>query len=86
MPGLLDRAFVILQKRRYAHYHGSVRIDAFEESRMHDPVIRALMPQIRLTIDPKVDAEFPARRAAHVSITTYSGQKFSYYQATMVAW
>ena len=66
----------------HAAHHGSVRIDAFEESRMHDPVIRALLPQIRLTIDPKVDAEFPARRAAHVSITTYSGQKFSYYQAT----
>ena len=49
---------------------------------MHNPAIRALLPQINLTIDPEVDAVFPARRAAHVSITTSSGQKFSYYQPT----
>ena len=43
----------------HAAYFGSVRIDAFEEMRMKDPKIRALMPKISLTVDQQIDDQFP---------------------------
>ena len=41
-----------------------------------------MLGQIDLSIDPAVDAEFPARRAAHVSITTKDGRQLTHYQPT----
>jgi 2-methylcitrate dehydratase PrpD len=48
--------------------HGSVRLAAFEAGRLDDVAIRALMARIRLVVDPEIDAAFPGRRAARVSI------------------
>ena len=66
----------------HAAHYGSVRIEAFEAERMADPAIRAMLGQINLGIDPAVDAEFPARRAAHVSVTTKDGRQLTHYQPT----
>ena len=66
----------------HAAHYGSVRIEAFEAERMADPAIRAMLGQINLSIDPAVDAEFPARRAAHVSVTTKDGRQLTHYQPT----
>ena len=66
----------------HAAYFGSVRIDAFELVRMKDPKIRALMPKISLTFDQEIDDQFPARRAARVSVTSTAGGVFTHHQHT----
>ena len=66
----------------HAALYGSVRIDAFEASRIADPALRAMLPKIHVTADPEIDAAFPAQRAAHVTITTPSGATFSHFQPT----
>lgn len=66
----------------HAAYFGSVRIDAFEPTRMQDPAIRALLACINVTIDQQIDAQFPARRAARISVTTRSGGVFTHDQHT----
>jgi 2-methylcitrate dehydratase PrpD len=48
--------------------HGSVRLAAFEESRMSDPATRSLMQKISVGLDPELDATFPRQRAARVAI------------------
>jgi 2-methylcitrate dehydratase PrpD len=60
--------------------HGSVRLSAFEPSRLNDPATRALMQRIRKSLDPEVDAGFPARRAARVEITLHDGRRLSHLQ------
>ena len=60
--------------------HGSVRLAAFEPARMNDPVTRALMKKIELTIDPELDAAFPNQRAARVAIDTTDGRSVEYLQ------
>src|ERR1043166_4453647 len=44
--------------------HGSVRLAAFDQERIEDPATRALMKRIRVSLDPALDAAFPAQRAA----------------------
>ena len=66
----------------HAALFASVRIDAFDPARIADPAIRALLPLIKVTTDSAIDAAFPARRAANVTITTKSGITFDRYQPT----
>jgi 2-methylcitrate dehydratase PrpD len=66
----------------HAAYFGSVRINAFEEMRMKDQEIRALMPKISLTLDQQIDDQFPVRRAARVSVTSKAGGVFIHDQHT----
>jgi 2-methylcitrate dehydratase PrpD len=49
--------------------HGSVRLAAFEQSRLNDPMTRALMAKVVPTVDAELDATFPHQRAARVAIT-----------------
>lgn len=60
--------------------HGSVRLTAFEPSRVNDPATRALMQRIDKALDPEVDAAFPGRRAARVSILLCDGRRFTHLQ------
>ena len=60
--------------------HGSVRLAAFEPERMVDPVTRALMQSIDVVVDPEIDAAFPGRRAARVTMETADGRKTEYFQ------
>ena len=60
--------------------HGSVRLAAFEPARMRDRVTRALMKRIEVTIDPQLDAAFPAQRAARVAIETRDGREDEHLQ------
>ena len=66
----------------HAAYFGSVRIDAFELLRIQAPAIRALLPRIKLVVDNQLDAEFPARRAARITVTTEAGGVFTHDQRT----
>ncbi len=60
--------------------HGSVRLAAFEPERMADPVTRALMQRIDVVVDPDIDAAFPGRRAARITMETSDGRKAEYFQ------
>lgn len=60
--------------------HGSVRLSAFEPDRLNDPATRALMQRISKALDPEVDAAFPGRRAARVSITLRDGRVLTHLQ------
>lgn len=60
--------------------HGSVRMAAYEPDRLDDPVVRAFMQRIDVTVDPELDALFPRQRAARVEIETHDGKRFDYLQ------
>jgi 2-methylcitrate dehydratase PrpD len=62
--------------------HGSVRLAAFGPDRLTDPATRTLMKKIHLTVDPELDAAFPGRRAARVTIKTRDGRCAQYFQPT----
>ncbi len=60
--------------------HGSVRLSAFEPGRLSDPATRGLMLRISKALDAEVDAGFPARRAARVTITLRDGRVLTHLQ------
>ncbi|KRB93587.1 MmgE/PrpD family protein [Noviherbaspirillum sp. Root189] len=62
--------------------HGSVRLAAFLPERLNDPVTRALMQKIRLTIDPELDAAFPGKRAARITFRLRDGSSAQHLQPT----
>ncbi len=62
--------------------HGKVRLAAFGADRLADPQIRALMQRVELSIDPELDAIFPNRRAARVTIVTHRGETREFLQPT----
>jgi 2-methylcitrate dehydratase PrpD len=62
--------------------HGSVRLSAFDASRLADPAIRQLMQRIELCVDPEIDAVFPGKRAAHIHIQTRDGRRGEHLQPT----
>ena len=62
--------------------HGSVRLAAFEPSRLEDPVTRELMRRIDVTVDPELDAAFPAQRAARIAIEARDGRRGEHLQPT----
>jgi 2-methylcitrate dehydratase PrpD len=66
----------------HALSRGAVRLDAFSAERLADPAIRALMARIETTVDPELDAAFPGRRAARVSIDWRDGACDSCLQPT----
>jgi 2-methylcitrate dehydratase PrpD len=66
----------------HALRHGSVRLAAFEPEPLKDPATRALMQCINASIDPELDAAFPAQRAARVTIETRDGRRHAVLQPT----
>jgi 2-methylcitrate dehydratase PrpD len=66
----------------HALRHGSVRLAAFEPECLGDPTTRALMRCIDASIDPVLDAAFPAQRAAQVVVATRDGRSHSQLQPT----
>ena len=63
----------------HALIHGSVRLNAFDEDRLHDPKLRALMRKVYLREDPAHTADFPGKRAAHVAVTTTHGERIEHF-------
>lgn len=62
--------------------HGSVRLGAFDATRMTDPATRSLMSRIELAVDPEIDTLFPGQRAARVTMTTHDGRSETFLQPT----
>src|SRR5688500_1646 len=63
--------------------HGSVRLAAFEPERLNDMKTKKLMERIQLSVDPELDAAFPAQRAARVAIRA-AGQREEFLQPTRI--
>ncbi len=61
---------------------GSVRLRAFEEERLRDPVLRRLMDRTTLTVDPQFDATFPKQRAARVTVVDGDGNEHEHVRTT----
>jgi 2-methylcitrate dehydratase PrpD len=58
----------------HALLYGAVRLNAFEDRRLADPAIRALMARTQLHADPQLSAGFPGMRAARVQVTLRGGR------------
>ena len=63
--------------------HGSVRLAAFEPDRLGHQATKRLMDRIRLSVDPELEAAFPAQRAARVAIRA-RGKREEWLQPTRV--
>ncbi|GAA1169660.1 MmgE/PrpD family protein [Pseudonocardia alaniniphila] len=61
---------------------GSVRLQAFTEERLSDPVLRDLVGRTRLAVDPEYDAAFPGQRAARVTIIDKDGTETHHIRNT----
>lgn len=63
----------------HAAVYGAVRLSAFSEERLQDPVIRNLMKKVTLTADDELSASFPGVRAARVNVALRNGESFEYF-------
>jgi 2-methylcitrate dehydratase PrpD len=77
-----ESRFSLLYVVATALAHGSVRLAAFDTARLTDPATRDLMRRIELRVDPAIDADFPGRRAAIVTIETKDGRRKQVLQTT----
>lgn len=64
-----------------AFTHGSVRLAAYEADRVDHPETRALMQRTTVSVDPALDAAFPAQRAARVTLVMRDGTRLEHLQA-----
>jgi 2-methylcitrate dehydratase len=55
---------------------GNVLPSSFEEEKLRDPRIWALLPKIKVVADPEIDGLFPAVKRAIVRITTNAGAAY----------
>ena len=60
--------------------HGSIRLDAYSQSRLSDPNVLDLMHKVEMYIDEEVASLFPARRAAKVWVELTDGLILYTYQ------
>ena len=56
---------------------GNVLPESFEEHKLRDPDIRAILRKIKVVADPEIDALFPGVKRACVTITLQDGSKHS---------
>jgi len=63
--------------------HGSVRLAAFSPERLQCEKTRALMRRTSVSIDPELEAAFPAKRAARVAIRA-RGRREEWLQPTRI--
>jgi 2-methylcitrate dehydratase PrpD len=63
--------------------HGSVRLAAFSPERLQCDKTRALMRKTSVSIDPELEAAFPAKRAARVAIRA-GGRRQEWLQPTRI--
>lgn len=62
--------------------HGSVRLAAFEDKKLFDPLTRDLMAKTQVILDKAIDADFPKARMARVTIELKDGRREIFLQPT----
>jgi 2-methylcitrate dehydratase PrpD len=77
--GAAEAKFSIPYVIAHALIHGSVRLDAFDEARLGDPQLRALMRKVSVREDPALTADFPGKRAARVAATLHDGSRREHF-------
>ncbi len=63
-------------------HHGAVRLDAFTPGRLGDPVLRAFMPKVSVSLAPDLADAYPGRRAARIRLELNDGRVFDHEQPT----
>lgn len=63
-------------------HRGAVRLDAFAPERLHDPVLRAFMPKVTVSLAPDLVDAYPRRRAARLRLELRDGRIFEHEQPT----
>ena len=63
----------------HALMHGSVRLNAFEPSRLGDAALLELMRKVSVVEDAALTATFPGQRAARVTIALKDGRALEYF-------
>jgi 2-methylcitrate dehydratase len=53
---------------------GHVLPESFDDEKLHDPIIRALLPKIKVVADEEIDSLFPRVKRARVTITLEDGR------------
>lgn len=53
---------------------GHASVTDFSDESLADPAIRAFMPRVAMTLDPAIDAAYPARWIGLVEVTTHDGR------------
>jgi len=61
---------------------GRVRMEAFSDALLEDQELRQLINKVEVSVDAELDAQFPKRRAANISIETTDGETFEHYAPT----
>ncbi len=64
-----------------AFTHGSVRLDAFDDARLTHPDTTKLAKKVTLSLDKEIDATFPHRRSARITVKTNDGRTLEHFQA-----
>lgn len=62
--------------------YGSVRLSAFDETRLKDKDLRQIMDRVELDVVPELDQKFPGQRSAVVRILMKNGQNHELLQPT----
>ena len=63
--------------------HGSVRLAAFESERLNHPATKRVMERISVSVDPELEAAFPAKRQARVAMRA-RGKREEWLQPTRI--
>ncbi|WP_249120429.1 MmgE/PrpD family protein [Plastoroseomonas hellenica] len=63
-------------------HHGAVRLDAFAPARLVDPLLRAFMAKVSVSLAPDLADAYPGRRAARIRLELQDGRVFDHEQPT----
>lgn len=61
---------------------GAVRLDAFTPERLTDPVLRAFMPKVSVSLAPDLADAYPRKRAARLRVELLDGRVLDHEQPT----
>ena len=61
---------------------GGVRLAAFAPEQLVNPAIRAIMPRVKVSLDPELASAYPRQRAANLTVTLRDNTTLRHHQPT----
>lgn len=55
---------------------GTVTLSSFDEERLHDPLVKALMQKIRVVRQPEFIEQYPGAMPTRLTVTSHSGKQY----------